>query len=172
MENIDLFKWVTFFPFYWDPLWCSLVFTISNFHAWIHTTVLKRFYMLVIVVLFLLLSWLDYKPDETYSFSSLTFNCLSLNKVVGKASEKKDESDLDEKYLIATSEQPIAAYHRDEWLPTESLPIRYLGYSTCFRQEAGSHGRDTRGIFRVHQFEKVGLPLRLGSLQMLEKAQN
>lgn len=78
-----------------------------------------------------------------------------LYKVVGKASEKKDESDLDEKYLIATSEQPIAAFHRDEWLPTEDLPIRYLGYSSCFRQEAGSHGRDTRGIFRVHQFEKV-----------------
>ncbi|CAG5128236.1 unnamed protein product [Candidula unifasciata] len=78
-----------------------------------------------------------------------------LYKVVGKSSEKKDESDLDEKYLIATSEQPIAAFHRDEWIPTESLPIRYLGYSTCFRQEAGSHGRDTRGIFRVHQFEKV-----------------
>jgi seryl-tRNA synthetase len=78
-----------------------------------------------------------------------------LYKVVGKASDKKDESDLDEKYLIATSEQPIAAYHRDEWIPTESLPIKYLGYSSCFRQEAGSHGRDTRGIFRVHQFEKV-----------------
>uniref|UniRef100_A0A0B7AL15 serine--tRNA ligase n=1 Tax=Arion vulgaris TaxID=1028688 RepID=A0A0B7AL15_9EUPU len=78
-----------------------------------------------------------------------------LYKVVGKSSDKKDESDLDEKYLIATSEQPIAAYHRDEWIPTESLPIKYLGYSTCFRQEAGSHGRDTRGIFRVHQFEKI-----------------
>ncbi|BFZ08125.1 hypothetical protein BsWGS_11164 [Bradybaena similaris] len=78
-----------------------------------------------------------------------------LYKVVGKASDKKDESDLDEKYLIATSEQPIAAFHRDEWIPKESLPIRYLGYSSCFRQEAGSHGRDTRGIFRVHQFEKV-----------------
>lgn len=78
-----------------------------------------------------------------------------LYKVVGKGSEKQDESGLDEKYLIATSEQPIAAYHRDEWIPTESLPIRYLGYSSCFRQEVGSHGRDTRGIFRVHQFEKV-----------------
>ena len=61
----------------------------------------------------------------------------------------------EEKYLIATSEQPIAAYHRDEWIPESSLPIRYVGISTCFRQEAGSHGRDTRGIFRVHQFEKV-----------------
>jgi seryl-tRNA synthetase len=44
----------------------------------------------------------------------------------------------------------------DEWLAAERLPIRYGGISTCFRQEAGSHGRDTRGIFRVHQFEKVG----------------
>ncbi|XP_048740826.1 serine--tRNA ligase, cytoplasmic-like [Ostrea edulis] len=78
-----------------------------------------------------------------------------LYKVVGKGSEKSDDSTVDEKYLIATSEQPIAAYHRDEWIPTESLPIKYLGYSTCFRQEVGSHGRDTRGIFRVHQFEKV-----------------
>lgn len=80
--------------------------------------------------------------------------CVCL-QVVGKASDKEKESDLDEKYLIATSEQPIASFHRDEWIPTESLPIKYMGYSTCFRQEAGSHGRDTRGIFRVHQFEKV-----------------
>lgn len=76
-------------------------------------------------------------------------------QVVGKGSEKQEDAAVDEKYLIATSEQPLAAYHRDEWIPTESLPIKYLGYSTCFRQEVGSHGRDTRGIFRVHQFEKV-----------------
>merc|ERR1719376_971559 len=62
---------------------------------------------------------------------------------------------VDEKYLIATSEQPIAAFHRDEWINPEKLPIKYAGVSTCFRQEVGSHGRDTRGIFRVHQFEKV-----------------
>jgi seryl-tRNA synthetase len=78
-----------------------------------------------------------------------------LYKVIGKGSEKVGDNDLDEKYLIATSEQPIAALHRDQWLPESSLPIRYLGVSTCFRQEVGSHGRDTRGIFRVHQFEKV-----------------
>ena len=76
-------------------------------------------------------------------------------QVIGKGSEKKEGECVDEKYLIATSEQPIAAYHRDEWLPEGSLPLRYLGLSTCFRQEVGSHGRDTRGIFRVHQFEKV-----------------
>ncbi|KAJ8717421.1 hypothetical protein PYW08_005820 [Mythimna loreyi] len=78
-----------------------------------------------------------------------------LYKVVGKGSENKGDAAVEEKYLIATSEQPIAAYHRDEWLPEASLPIRYAGLSTCFRQEVGSHGRDTRGIFRVHQFEKV-----------------
>lgn len=76
-----------------------------------------------------------------------------LYKVVGKGSDKAEDND--EKYLIATSEQPIAAYHRDEWIIESALPIKYAGISTCFRQEAGSHGRDTRGIFRVHQFEKV-----------------
>merc|ERR1719270_2888345 len=78
-----------------------------------------------------------------------------LYKVTGKGSENVEDKTIDEKYLIATSEQPIAAYHRDEWVPTSDLPIRYAGTSTCFRQEVGSHGRDTRGIFRVHQFEKI-----------------
>ncbi|XP_034270641.1 serine--tRNA ligase, cytoplasmic [Pantherophis guttatus] len=78
-----------------------------------------------------------------------------LYKVLGKGSEKSDDNTVDEKYLIATSEQPIAALHRDEWLKPEDLPIKYAGLSTCFRQEVGSHGRDTRGIFRVHQFEKI-----------------
>lgn len=78
-----------------------------------------------------------------------------LYKVVGKFTEKTEDSDVEEKYLIATSEQPIAAFHRNEWIPEGTLPIRYAGVSTCFRQEVGSHGRDTRGIFRVHQFEKV-----------------
>merc|ERR1712179_177579 len=78
-----------------------------------------------------------------------------LYKVIGKGSELADDTATDEKYLIATSEQPIAAFHRDEWLATGDLPIKYAGVSTCFRQEVGSHGRDTRGIFRVHQFEKI-----------------
>ena len=58
-------------------------------------------------------------------------------------------------YLIATSEQPISCMHSDEWLEEKSLPIRYGGYSSCFRKEAGAHGKDTWGIFRIHQFEKV-----------------
>jgi seryl-tRNA synthetase len=74
-----------------------------------------------------------------------------LYKVVGS----KSNPDAEDKYLIATSEQPIAALHRNEWLSPSVLPIKYAGVSTCFRQEVGAHGRDTRGIFRVHQFEKV-----------------
>ncbi|KAL1921415.1 uncharacterized protein VTP21DRAFT_11131 [Calcarisporiella thermophila] len=63
----------------------------------------------------------------------------------------------EDKYLIATSEQPISAFHCNEWFekPAEQLPLKYAGYSTCFRKEAGAHGKDTWGIFRVHQFEKV-----------------
>eukprot|EP00126_Sphaerothecum_destruens_P000022 Sdes_comp10028_c0_seq1m1618 len=78
-----------------------------------------------------------------------------LYKVTGKGSEEASDQSTSECYLIATSEQPIAAYHRNEWMDSTKLPLRYCGYSTCFRQEVGSHGRDTGGIFRVHQFEKL-----------------
>jgi seryl-tRNA synthetase len=61
----------------------------------------------------------------------------------------------EDKYLIATSEQPICAYHLNTWSDPKTLQKRYVGYSTCFRKEVGSHGRDTLGIFRVHQFEKI-----------------
>mmetsp|Transcript_30912 Transcript_30912/g.34470 ORF Transcript_30912/g.34470 Transcript_30912/m.34470 type:complete len:346 (+) Transcript_30912:36-1073(+) len=60
-----------------------------------------------------------------------------------------------EQYLIATSEQPLCAYHRHEALEEKQLPLKYSGYSTCFRKESGSAGKDVRGIFRVHQFEKL-----------------
>jgi seryl-tRNA synthetase len=61
----------------------------------------------------------------------------------------------DDLYLVGTSEVPIAAFHADEIFEVDELPIRYAGYSTCFRREAGTYGKDTRGIFRVHQFDKV-----------------
>ncbi|KAL7748398.1 Cytosolic seryl-tRNA synthetase [Sorochytrium milnesiophthora] len=67
----------------------------------------------------------------------------------------KVTGETDDKYLIATSEQPISAFHAGEWVNEESLPLRYAGFSSCFRKEAGAHGKDTWGIFRVHQFEKV-----------------
>ena len=58
-------------------------------------------------------------------------------------------------YMIATSEQTIAAFHYDEIIDPDRLPLKYAGVSSCFRREAGSHGKDTLGIFRVHQFEKI-----------------
>ncbi|MEU6412651.1 serine--tRNA ligase [Microbispora sp. NPDC046933] len=61
----------------------------------------------------------------------------------------------DDLYLVGTSEVPLAAYHADEILDRASLPLRYAGWSSCFRREAGSYGKDTRGIIRVHQFDKV-----------------
>ena len=61
----------------------------------------------------------------------------------------------EQKMLIATSEQPISCLFMDQILPAQSLPLRFAGYSSCFRKEAGSGGKDTRGIFRVHQFEKI-----------------
>ncbi|KAB8179422.1 serine--tRNA ligase [Microbispora catharanthi] len=61
----------------------------------------------------------------------------------------------DDLYLVGTSEVPLAAYHSDEILDRASLPMRYAGWSSCFRREAGSYGKDTRGIIRVHQFDKV-----------------
>ena len=66
-----------------------------------------------------------------------------------------DGDPQNDKYLIATSEQPISAFHADEWIIAKDLPLRYAGFSSCYRREAGSHGRDAWGIFRVHQFEKV-----------------
>src|SRR5438067_12578991 len=58
-------------------------------------------------------------------------------------------------YLVGTSEVPLASLHADEILAADELPLRYAGFSSCFRREAGAAGKDTRGIFRVHQFDKV-----------------
>lgn len=61
----------------------------------------------------------------------------------------------DDSYLVGTSEQSLAGYHADEILPEQKMPLRYAGVSTCFRREAGSHGKDVRGILRAHQFNKI-----------------
>ncbi|HEY9476686.1 MAG TPA: serine--tRNA ligase [Mycobacteriales bacterium] len=63
--------------------------------------------------------------------------------------------EADDLYLVGTSEVPLAAYHAEEILDADSLPRRYAGFSSCFRREAGSYGKDTRGVFRVHWFDKV-----------------
>ena len=74
---------------------------------------------------------------------------------LGQAAENVYHLERDDVYLVGTSEVPLAAYHMDEVLPIEKLPIRFAGYSSCFRREAGTYGKDTRGIIRVHQFDKV-----------------
>jgi seryl-tRNA synthetase len=74
---------------------------------------------------------------------------------LGQAAENVYRIEKDDVYLVGTSEVPLAAMHMDEILSADKLPLRYAGYSTCFRREAGTYGKDTRGIIRVHQFDKV-----------------
>jgi len=74
---------------------------------------------------------------------------------LGQAAQDVYHLPDDDLYLVGTAEVPLAAYHSDEILDATKLPLRYAGYSPSYRREAGSHGKDTRGIFRVHWFDKV-----------------
>ncbi|WP_093840273.1 serine--tRNA ligase [Streptomyces aidingensis] len=74
---------------------------------------------------------------------------------LGQAAADVYQLERDDLYLVGTSEVPLAGYHMDEIIEAGRLPLRYAGFSPCFRREAGSYGKDTRGIFRVHQFDKV-----------------
>lgn len=74
---------------------------------------------------------------------------------LGQAAENVYRLEADDMYLVGTSEVPLAAYHSDEIIDASRLPLRYAGWSSCYRREAGSYGKDTRGIIRVHQFDKV-----------------
>jgi seryl-tRNA synthetase len=84
--------------------------------------------------------------EETVQISELDDNMYKVEP------HNKGDEDM---YLIATSEQPITALYRGEWLDQKDLPIRFAGMSSCFRKESGAHGKQTWGTFRVHQFEKV-----------------
>ncbi|OKL61959.1 Serine--tRNA ligase, cytoplasmic [Talaromyces atroroseus] len=99
-----------------------------------------------------------YKPNQPPQFMSKdamakTAQLEQFDEELYKVSESDDKDN--DKYLIATSEQPLSALHSDEWFVEADLPVKYAGYSTCYRKEAGSHGKDAWGIFRVHQFEKI-----------------
>lgn len=74
---------------------------------------------------------------------------------LGQAADDVYRIEGDDLYLVGTSEVPLAAYHSDEILDADQLPLRYVAFSPCYRKEAGSHGKDTRGIIRVHWFDKV-----------------
>ena len=100
-----------------------------------------------------------YKPNQPPHFMrrdymAKTAQLEQFDEELYKVTEDEKNKDTD-KYLIATSEQPLSALHDSEWLQAKDVPIKYAGYSTCYRKEAGSHGKDAWGIFRVHQFEKI-----------------
>ena len=74
---------------------------------------------------------------------------------LGQAADDVYRIEGEDLYLVGTSEVPMAAYHSEEILDADQLPLRYAAFSPCFRKEAGSHGKDTKGIIRVHWFDKV-----------------
>jgi len=99
------------------------------------------------------LSEKDYTPIQTpYMINRSSMEGAIIANDFEDVIYKIEDDDL---YLIGTSEHAVASMHSDEILDGKSLPIRYAGVSPCFRKEAGAHGRDQKGIFRVHQFEKV-----------------
>lgn len=123
----------------------------------------SRFYYLKEDILFLNLALIQFALNELTKkgYTPLQTPFFVKSQVAEETSElgefeetlyKVENEDL---YLIATAEQTLAALHRDEIIDAQQLPKRYCALSTCFRKEAGSHGKDTLGIFRVHQFEKI-----------------
>ncbi len=121
-----------------------------------------RFYYLKNKFAILHLSILRFALDKLiakgYTFMYTPF--IVNKEVIEKAAELADFEETlykvgDDQFLIATAEQTLASFHMDEIFSKESLPLKYVGLSSCFRKEAGSHTKDTRGIFRVHQFDKV-----------------
>jgi seryl-tRNA synthetase len=87
----------------------------------------------------------------------VTRDTLSGTGQLPKFAEESYQSERDDLWLIPTAEVPVTNLHRDELLSVDDLPVRYAAYSPCFRREAGAAGADTRGLLRVHQFDKVEL---------------
>jgi seryl-tRNA synthetase len=90
-------------------------------------------------------------PPAMISFDSMK----SMGYLENGGQENMYVLEKDKMVLVGTAEQSIGPMHKDEVLPEKDLPKRYVGFSSCFRREAGSYGKDTKGIFRVHQFNKV-----------------
>ncbi|MHA1584937.1 MAG: serine--tRNA ligase [Promethearchaeota archaeon] len=123
----------------------------------------SRFYYLKGDLVLLNLALLKYATDllVEQDFTPFWTPYFLKRDIMAKAAELADFDEQlykiegEDLYLIATSEQTLAALHLNETLDEKTLPRKYCGISTCFRREAGSHGKDTLGIFRVHQFEKI-----------------
>lgn len=126
----------------------------------------SRFYYLKADLVYLNLALIKFAIDTLVErgFTPFQTPFFIKHEVIKAAAELADFEDTlykvtgdsgENLYLIATSEQTLAALHWEEIIDLKSLPRKYCGFSSCFRREAGSHGKDTLGIFRVHQFEKV-----------------
>ncbi|GAB3653800.1 serine--tRNA ligase [Nocardioides korecus] len=123
----------------------------------------SRFYYLVGIGADLELALVNLAMDQARSAGFTTMIPPALVKpramegtgFLGQAADDVYRIEGQDTYLVGTSEVPLAAYHSDEILDAATLPRRYVAFSPCFRKEAGSHGKDTRGIFRVHWFDKV-----------------
>lgn len=123
----------------------------------------SRFYYLKNDLVRMNLALLNFALDTLVAreFTPVWTPFLLRREIIAEAAELADfEEQLykiedEDLFLIATSEQTLAAFHRGETIDEDLLPLKYCGVSSCFRREAGSHGKDTLGIFRVHQFEKI-----------------
>ncbi|HMF31186.1 MAG TPA: serine--tRNA ligase [Candidatus Lokiarchaeia archaeon] len=123
----------------------------------------SRFYYLKNDLVFLNLALIQFAVDFLVKkgFTPWWTPFFVKREVIAEAAELADFEDTlykiegEDLFMIATSEQTLAALHRQDFLDENTLPRKYCGVSSCFRREAGSHGKDTLGIFRVHQFEKV-----------------
>lgn len=101
---------------------------------------------------------IDFLEDNNYTL--IQTPVMMRKEIMGRTAQLSDFDEQlykveDDLYLIATSEQPLSALHMDERMTDGDLPKKYCGQSLCFRKEAGAHGKDNSGIFRVHQFEKI-----------------
>lgn len=92
------------------------------------------------------------KEKAMYATGFFPADRNEIYQVNPKTAENPENDDL---YLVGTSEVPLCMLQADKIIPQETLPLRYMGFSTCFRREAGSYGKDTQGIIRVHQFDKI-----------------
>jgi seryl-tRNA synthetase len=97
------------------------------------------------------------KQNYTEIFPPFVVNRESMfgTALLPKMEQYMYHAEKDDLFLIPTAEVPVTNLHRDEMIPVEKLPVKYTAYSACFRREAGSYGKDTRGFLRVHQFNKV-----------------
>ncbi|USN54779.1 MAG: hypothetical protein H6765_10005 [Candidatus Peribacteria bacterium] len=95
------------------------------------------------------------RADALVTTGFLPNDATNIYRVNPKCAIEQTEREEDDLWLIGTAEVALISQHMDETLDIEELPLRYVGYSSCYRREAGTYGKDTKGLIRLHQFEKV-----------------